>query len=213
MLAMPRKQYRRKKRSVRRFRRKLSRRGINMSGLTFTKLSLTTTITNSAANIISYPFTMSNVSNAQDWSQYGNLYDSYRVYGLKIKWIPTINISPETPVVTNPLYGPMFVAYDLDESAITPLDTVNEIIQYQNHKIKNLYRPWTYYAKRTKQSAPFTTTGGSTGMLTSDGFADIDNTDAFAGVIGIRCDNNIAATNTIIGMMISTYYVGFKNRR
>lgn len=158
-------------------------------------------ISNTAANTLSTGVFVNEVGNAQDWSSYDAIYDTFRVCAIKIKWIPYLNSTTALSA-----YSPMYVAWDLDHNTLATLDSVNEIIQYENCKFKNAYRPWTYFVK-----CPKIVSDGASFMF-QGGYCDVNTYASLPGVIGVYNENPNGA-GTALGNLIVTYYVSFKNRR
>lgn len=186
-----------RKRVVKSYLKRKSRRG----NLTVTKLREVQLATTTGAGILDELWKVNDPRNQQDWGAFQTLYDSYRVYAVKIKFIPSM--PNDTSTVTG--YSPMYYMFDVDSTA-APL-TVNDFIQYENLRVKNLYMPHSVYFRIPKYTA-----FGSSGVATlAGGFLD---TQAGFPSNGIICGiSGPLDTTTTYGTFITTYYIGFKNRR
>jgi hypothetical protein len=141
------------------------------------------------------------VSGYQDWSSLAALFDSYRVYALKLQYVP--DLPNDTSTVTG--YKPLYVVHDVD-SANVPSLTVNVAIQYENCKIYNMYRPWEHKVILAEQTSSGV---ASQGMLPG-GFKDIATTTASQCVTWTGTGFDVS---TDYGTIVSTAYVMCKNRR
>lgn len=182
-------------------------RSIKNGSITFAKIKDDFQVTNSANNTFNGSFTLAQIASAEDWTNYTGLYETFRIHAIKVQWIPTFNIN-ETPTATFPAYSPLYIAYNKEAGDQTKLDTVAEIIAYNNVKFKNIMRPFTYYVKCPK----ITSLLGAYPVFTG-GYIDIDGVAQCPGIIGYVSSNNIANVTTIIGTWLATWYVSFKTRK
>lgn len=135
-----------------------------------------------------------------DWTACASLFDSYRVHGHKIKWIPAFDS-------TGVSFKPMYVYTDFDNLATgLPVSTVQGVIDYENCSIKNFNRPWSRYVKVPK------TVNGSGGDAA--GYTDI-GAPLDQGVHCIYAPDvgQGLTTGDILGTFVVIYYCSFKNRR
>jgi len=91
-----------------------------------------------------------------DWTSLSQLFDMYRICAMKLKFIPAGNFAPVMNAVG---YSPMYVWHDPN----TPNDPfpdkaglldVNDILAHENCKIKNMFKPWSYYRKMQRNIPP-----------------------------------------------------------
>lgn len=181
-----------KRRTIKRYLRRKSKQG----NLTAVKLRLTNTLSSDAGGTITQYYNFRDPSSTNDWSNFSALYDSYRVFALKIKFVPLYpnNLSATTT------YMPLYWCVDQDNVDNTGITSVGNIVQYENLKVKNMYKPWKIYIKCPKwlqASLP-------------GGFQDIANPVSNGVLVSYGSGFNASSD---WGTMIVTYYVGFKNRR
>lgn len=185
------------------YRKKWSRRSngaSNKDGRTLVKLRVVTTVASDAGGQIS-AWLNDDVSGYQDWTSFAAVFDSYRVCALKLKFVP--DLPNDTSTVTG--YKPLYVVHDVDQSNIPTL-SVNTAIQYENMKVFNMYRPWNYYRKFSKQSS----SGVASQVMMAGGYKDVAVTTASQCIQYIGTGFDLSTT---YGTIISTAYVSFKNRR
>lgn len=204
--------YRRYKRSG--YGKRAVKRTLNKfrsQGMSFFKLRTNPVLSSDAFGDISYSFSLTNpnsttaansagYSNAvQDWSSLTALYDSYRVFGVKIKFTPDLPNNLSATTTYKAIYS--YVDYD----SPTPVTTYNSVSEYENLKTYNLYRPFSRYVKVPK----ILNTGVASSVVTF-GWMDIANPQP-SGHVGFFVD--AASLSTDWGQLTVTYYVGCKNRR
>lgn len=164
----------------------------------FYKLRSITAVSSTAGSALSTVIT-DDPSGYQDWTNVSSLFDSYKVRGIKIQWMPNIPAADPTSSIS---YKPMYVYYDPDST--TAVGGSTAAIQYNNCKVKNIYESWTYYVKVPTRSAD-----GSTKIL-AGGYVDCANYSAFSS-IGIVGDNFTASSP--YGTIVATLYISLKHRR
>lgn len=172
------------------------------------KLRLLYNVSNTLANQVDTAFKVADVATAQDWSNYSEIYDTFRVCGMKLKFIPYANTVSFSETASSPFlsFNAAFVAWDPDSTTTATMNTQDEIIQYENCKIKNVLRPFTYYVKCPK------ITSDGTSYMFNGGYCDVNTASSLPGLIGMVCFNNYSQSEPI-GQGIVTFYVSFKNRR
>lgn len=163
------------------------------------KIRLTTGISSDGGGDISAAVT-DNPNLYQDWTSLGSLFDSYKVRGMKIQWVPNI---PEGADPTSTIsYKPLYVYYDPDST--TTVGTVAEAIQYNNMKVKNIYSQWSYYTKVPTRAAD------GTSKILAGGFVDAGSVNAFSA---IHIIGNSFSASSAYGVLIATLYLEMKYRR
>lgn len=182
------------------------RKKVKKGNVTVVKLRAAMTVTTNVAGIIDRVFYNSRPDNydgdgnpLQDWSNYAGVYDSYRVCAIKVKYIPSF--PNDTSTVTG--FFPMYVVHDVDD--VTPIASANTAIQYENMKIKNMYRPWSVYYRIPKYTSMATA-----GTMVAPGYIDVAYPKD-AGSVKLYCSGLDVSTD--YGRFIATYYCAFKNRR
>lgn len=141
------------------------------------------------------------VTDFQDWTNVATLFDSYKICALKIKFNPAF---PNNLTATT-AYAPVYLAGDPDVTNATGLGSVNTIIQYENCKVHNLYRPWSYYYKLPKVMS----TGTSSVMLQGGYFPSANP--AIVGGIYIYTEG-LSISSTYGSIMVTAYMV-CRNRK
>ncbi|QUS52600.1 capsid protein [Mute swan feces associated circular virus 6] len=192
--------FRKKRTFRRRFRRSL-RTGAYTKRLF--KLRRVVTI-NSAANEPTWQQFNDNPSLSQDWTAVSELFQMYRVNGLKLTWIPTFNASV-LGTQANSIIVPLYYLHDTNMT-ITTIPSENQVLQYENLKIRNLTRMHSVYykmARRINATAP--------GTLSTDGYSSVQNpqiTQQIAILIP-----NLSSVGNSLGRFVITAYVSAKVRR
>lgn len=183
-----------KRRSTRKgyWKRKVRKSTMGQTGKRFFKLKRVYPLTTSSG-LISFTDNPRNISAAQDYSNVAGLFDTYRCCAVKYKFIPAFPY--DTSVTTN--YTPLYVTFDTDG---TGPSTINAALQYENLKLKNMYRPWTVYYKLPKIS--------TSGAIM--GYCDIDSPSTVGEVTFLASGLNTTAT---YGQLIQTYYVVVRDRK
>lgn len=200
---MPARRFRRRIGRKRNVRRKIKRaqRKMQAKGLHFFKLSGTFTMSSSVAGVNSDVLSMTNpgaylngASALPDLSNLTQLFDNYRIFGIKLKYTPFLQYGSNSNV-------PFYIVKDFDDE--TALSSVSQAVQYENHKVKMSNRPWKYYCKVPK-------IGSTTANTYGYGWFDLATAPNQAG-LKFYCSNMTNTTN--YGTMDVTYYIGFKLRR
>lgn len=186
---------RRKTYKKRRSWKKKVRKYTGQTGIRLLKLKRIVAMTTGVAGDFAFAINTRDPSSCQDWSASIALFDSYRSCAVKIKYLP--QLPNDTSVTTG--YLPLYVTYDTDDSAYGIVN-VNAAIQYENLKVKNMYRPWNVYYKNPKISQ----NGSQLGY--SDCDSPIQN-----GVINFTGTGFDSSTQ--YGTLVISYYLMFKNRR
>lgn len=187
----------------RRYKRKrLVRRGRKYNHV-FVKLRYQIDLGTNVAGVMAESFSCTNPTTAvtgagtyQEWGSITQLYDLYRPTGLKVQFIP---FYPNNLTATT-AYAPLFVVHDIDNSTLLAANR-DQMIEYSNCKIHNLYRPWKQYFKvprvtnQQKTVGPYLTVG----------------TPINVGCIGIYGDG--LSLSSMYGTFILTMYMKCLARR
>lgn len=200
---MPKRRFRRSYRpsKIRRLRRKLRRKGKGQTGIRYFKLKYTSGVTSDAGGTIS-AFSVANPTSAwsgggtvNDWTSVSSLFDSFRTCAMKWQFVP--QFPNDTSVTTG--FFPLYVGFDVDSNG-TPIGSIADALQYENVRIKNMYRPWKFYTKVPKTAAS-----------KQQGWCDIATpADCFGSIWGYGNGFDVSQT---YGQMIITYYIKCKDRR
>lgn len=151
------------------------------------------------------PDTFDGSNSVTDWTSAANLYDEYRVRGLKLKFVPQRPNDPTIATVTPSnavLYQPVYVFADYDSVGLSP--TVASCVGYDNLRIKDLTRPWKAYYRIPKMA----NYGSST--ISRPGWMDTASTTT-TGAVYMHAES--VTPGLQYGKVILTYYVTFHNRK
>lgn len=184
------------------YRKRFTRysKGLGSSGKRFFKLSFVTNAASDAGGILDDVYT-TNPSGLGDWSSVAALFDMYKVCAMKVKYIPSL---PNDSSVTTG-YWPMYIVGDNNE--VTALSTAQSALNYEACKVKNMYRPWSYYFKFMRVSEYGT---GSSEVTMSGGWRP---TTVTTGVQSIKMYCTGLDTSTIYGSFVISAYIVCKNRK
>lgn len=182
--------------------KKFPRSPFGFNAVRFFKIRKVTTATATAGGVISYSSSIYDASGAQDWSSIVNLFDVYKVFGVKVQWIPA---NPFNTTASS-LYVAQYVLADFDATS-APVSTIPTALQYENLKVKNAGYSWSVYYK-----APIVSNPQISGAVTFlGGYFDTTSPPTNLGQVQIYSEVNTASQ--IYGQVIQTYYIGCKQRR
>jgi hypothetical protein len=209
----PRRYIRRVKRG-RIYKRRIPRpiKGSGYSGKRFFKLKEVQTLAKIPSAVSTFHFT-DNPNTAQDWNSFTSLFDSYRCCAIKLHYIPNSNVQNLDSILsTNPYTNsPLYIVHDMNQVITTALAT-NDIIQYENRRVKSLLRYWTYYAKM-RRNVPINTSLTTQVNIGTRGYQPTNNPSATQTVL-IGCDSFGSSTTSVqFGTIIITYYCIGKEAR
>lgn len=197
------------------------------------------TVTNEAKGFISlsnllYYHNAANVVNTE-YSNFASLYDSVRPCGVKIKWIPEVNAAGDAETPLN-VYQPMYTCADYNDTIFdSTAKSKAQILEYNNMKFKNAYRPQKWYFKLKKQPQNMVKYYDSGAVTPSDftivpqsklGYFSVDSMQALnanalqrglvwpnAGSFYYNIPTKGISDETSIGSFMITYYYAFIQRR
>lgn len=133
----------------------------------------------------------------EEVSNIGALFDQYRVHAIKIAYFP--QLPNDTSTVTG--FFPLYTVIDRDTpNTSPPVTAIATAVQYDNLRVKNMYRPWKRYIKVGK----YAQTGNPLGTMD---LANIPNYGCLE-MFGLGYD-----ISTTYGKFVATYYVSASNRR
>lgn len=150
-------------------------------------------------------------SGATDWSPVATLYDLYKVKYMKVQYYPTFNVASTSGGTA---FHPIYVSYDPDSS--TAVGSVDSNLQYDNCKVFNLYRPWTYKVRPQVQTDNSVNNAGmalafrrGTGPM-----LDVANPGYYhKGIVQWYADQLGGIASINYGDIVITYYVLAAERR
>lgn len=192
--------YRRRRRQRKYRPRRYRRRAAKLSKYTpvTTTLRAHYALMSTAGGIIQDTVTDS-PSGYPEFASFVELYDFYRVYAVSIKFIPD---KPNDPSVTT-VYKPLYCVMDADNTA-NPAD-IDDMVEYRNLKVFNMYKPWTAYFKFPKYTGD-----NNPQAVIAGGWANTNNPSAHGGVHFYGTDYDVSDN---YGHFIVTLYIRFKTRR
>lgn len=165
-------------------------------------------------------------SASSEYTSFSNLYDGVRPCGVSIKWIPTGNVSVYEGTTTSEYY-PLYTCVDYNSfigDGITTLSQ-SQILEYNNMKFVNAYRPkkWYYKLKKMPQEPikiPSQNVSTANRPQVKFGYFAVDslsaNTNLTVQPNKAKFFYNIDTAGTTpirIGYFMITYYYAFINRR
>lgn len=134
----------------------------------------------------------------EDWTNMKGLYEMYRVAAVKLHFIP----SYPNDTSVNTFYAPMYIVHDVDDN--TAIVNRAEALGYEKMRIKNLYRPWTFFTRCPRNR----TTGKAINMVSN--FLQMGVTDNMGGIKIFAENLDLSGT---YGDVIITYYIMVRERR
>lgn len=134
----------------------------------------------------------------QDLTNVAALFEQYRINAVKLRFFPFLSNA------STGQYPPLYIIYDPDDA--TALAAVSTAIEYDNVKVMDLSRPWTYYKKVVRSN---TATGG-VDVSMAPGFHDLAAAVSI-GAIKFACTGMFVGTQ--YGTIVATYYMEFAIRR
>lgn len=166
----------------------------------------------SGAGIINSVVQTNDPSQCTDFGNLSALYDEYKVMEVRVKYVPNYNTAWPGVASTGGYFAPVYVVYDPDSS--TGPASVDNSLQYGNHKIKNLAKPWSYRIKNRTQTDNSISNAGT--AITYDEKYGVLLDVAIAanyqkGVIAFYADT--LPFNVDFGTLIVDYFVYFFTRR
>lgn len=210
-------------RRVRRYRKKMGKKALKRKLRKFTNVGLTVqkhrpepiTFVTDAGGVFNERGCLTNptrcfngANSVIDWLLCQGLWDSYRVCGIKLKYIPH-NPNNTVNAFFQPVYG--IIDYNnLDTSS--PFSGFNQILQYERMKTFNLYKPWKWYIRVPKYTGATTSSVG-VGVITQQrGFFNTSTGELPAVGCWYLYAEDLNPSTTY-GTLVITYYLAFKNRR
>lgn len=174
------------------------------------KLRTVFTLTSVAGTIIT-TVPVRDPSGSDDWTSVAAVFDMYRVYACKVKWIPNYLEGTQALDGGGSLVSinnrQVFVFYDDDATNISAASNA-QAIAYENMKVKQFVgKIWTYYVKIPKLSS-----ASSTRFLNDKGFVDTAGNGIANGRIELYCASGLNPSLEY-GKLLVTYYCGFMMKR
>lgn len=163
-----------------------------------TKLSYVYTQSSDASGYILINNAVRDPSSSADWSPLAAIFDSYKVTGYKVEFQP--HVPPGNSLTFD--YQAFYAVFDKDNGSSTPSYSKQFMVDYANHKFKNVFKPWKIYYKVPRYI------DGAGGL--QDGYNNTASPVANGRFYGYA--EGLDAS-LVIGDIVITWYVSFKNRR
>lgn len=132
-----------------------------------------------------------------NYAEFTALFDFYKITGIRIRLLPYQTESNSTGTVNNAANVPIF--HVVDTSDATAPTTVEELCEYQDHKISNLYSGFDVYFKPKFADAT---------SATRDGW--VVTTNPSLNYFGFKYAIP-PTTNSMTFYIVVTYYLSFKD--
>lgn len=151
-----------------------------------------------------------NVTAIPDWTNLGPLYDTYKVYGIKIEYFPLI---PNDDSTITSSFPPFVVTYDVDNTTFPTLvggDVYGTLLEYSKSRSFQGNQPWSYYTRVETPTSAAVTSLGVAPSIKRGGMVDVAGAQAFSAImIAMRYGKN----DTYYGKIVVTRFVKCANRR
>lgn len=132
-----------------------------------------------------------------NYAEFTALFDYYKITGIRIRLLPYQTQSNSTGTVNNAANVPIFHVVDTSDS--TPPTTVEELCEYEDHKITNLYTGFDVYFKPKFADAT---------SATRDGW--VATTNPSLNYFGFKYAIP-PTTNAMTFYIVVTFYLAFKD--
>lgn len=169
----------------------------------FFKLRRVVTVTHTANQPTFLQFN-DNPSLSQDWVPVAELFQMYRVNGIKLTFVPAYTVNQQA-TAGSPINAPLYYVHDTNMT-ITAIPSENDMLQYENLKVKNILRMHSIYFKMARRINPTATT-----TLSTDGYSSVSNPQISQQIVALI--PNISSNNLPIGRVVVTAYVSAKVRK
>jgi len=147
------------------------------------------------------------LNGATNWGNYAAMYDLYRTKGIKLQWFPIFSTA-QASLAPAGQDATMVLITDKDSTGVALSGmSMATALGYDNFKAVRVLRQWKYYHKVPAYTQSLNAT---TSQLT--GYLDVDQVaNNTVGVVFFTSDATINAS-TLIGHLVVTAYVEFKNK-
>lgn len=186
------------------WRRRTPKKALGGGTITYRKLKLdvATTIVNhggSYTRVVDIQIAINDPSTCANFASYAALYDSFRVSAVKVQFIPSWNT--EVPGTT---YG-FLPGYGIVDFNSTPTWLAyTSLINFDNLKFVNMYRPWKRYIRCPKLTSNTSSPDGwqrTSAAGTQTGYFALTTPELGAGM----------AADVLVGHHLITWYCKFRS--
>lgn len=214
--------FRRKKRFFRKKRRIARPPGGRVTGIQFFKLRSQTSIAvdgtgqNAIKGIRATITDDPNQLEHEQWSHLASLYKFYKVYGIKLEWIPRFTGNEMVPVAQGEAIKPMFILHDWSSTGSSPLPQedwdATFFLDNLSTKRYPLHRSWSAYYRMRKIYPHIDYQNPNPCRLMGSGFIETGRPFTTQD-IKIYTDDIINIGTIAVGTLIVTYYIGMRFRQ
>lgn len=136
-----------------------------------------------------------------DWTSVANLYDSYRVYAIRLNYYPAV----PNDVSATAKFAPVYVFTDFDTIGANPTNA--SCVGYGNVKTVNMNYPWKYYIRIPKML------NSGSSNISMPGWMDTVTPVVTGGVYMVNSSAGQLSNNVTYGYVKATYYLKVHNRK
>lgn len=141
------------------------------------------------------------------YTEFTNLYDQYKITGLKVKFVPRGNSSD---ITTQNNISSLFTVIDTDDG--NPFTNVDQALQYQSLKMtRSTQTQIRYFKPKFNIGAINQVAGGVIGKVNTNGWLDCTSDSVIH--YGIKTALTAGASQSVIYDLMVTVYLAFKNVR
>jgi hypothetical protein len=154
-----------------------------------------------------------NPSTANDWASFASLFDSYRCCAVKLRYTPYMNVQDlNDSIASNAnVQVPLYVYHDMN-TIVTTTPSYDDVIQYENLRVKRSLSTWTYYTKM-RRNIPINTSLSTQVSIGSRGYIPC-NTPVSAQTVVIYFPSfGSGNSNVNTSHLLITYYCIGKEAR
>lgn len=155
-------------------------------------------------------FSLDDLPNA---TEFGNLFDSYRIDSVSMKWMFTATNNALSGVAYVSAMPLLYTVIDKDDG--TPATTLEEMEQYQNLKVRRCEKPLKAYVRPRVAISVYKGAFTGYGQANKNFFVDMANQDIEYYGLKWAIDPNGCTTDAVVGQfkIIVKYYFTCKDVR
>lgn len=152
------------------------------------------------------------------WVRLTNIFDSYRVCAIKLKYVPYAQppLANSTTVASSAISyqyrnTPIWIIHDYNSVLSTGME-IADVLAYANVRMKQSNRVWTYYSKMRRNQPP--STADKPTAVSNRGYQSTASPTATQTIAGlIEAPYTDTAQGLIFARLFVTYYIVFKDQR
>lgn len=161
---------------------------------------------NTWSDVVIKHMTSPDTVDVEEITQAHNLYQFFRITGVKLKWVP---VAPNDTTAQR-LFNPLYIGvnhFELASAANNDALTAAKVINLSGFAVRDMTKTWSYYTSVGGHSRD---AGGVEGGWFSCSATD---TPTDIGYIALYSEGLNTVSETNYGRLLVTYYVEFKGRR